>query len=163
MRKPRSQHYIFAHKILPSLFHADPVKFITALSSHRNDLLHLLWAHAGTNMEESDLVAADNLDYEIRKLDEGTIIVLITLPTPQAVAEAYFVAMIYRSWKKEIFCTQEAVTRFITLEYSFNLLNDLPGTVLGEWTVDGTHINFGTGPEPILEDFFETVWGLMTE
>lgn len=85
-----------------------------------------MWEHAGTNIEESDLVAADNLDYEIRKFDNGMIIVLITLPTPQAITEAYFVALVYRPQGRAIFSVQEVVTRFITLEYSFNLLDDTP-------------------------------------
>jgi hypothetical protein len=47
--------------------------------------------------------------------------------------------------------------------YIFKLLEDLPGTVLGEGTVDDVPINLGEGPQPVLEDLFEMVCNLMTQ
>jgi hypothetical protein len=147
---PRTQHYAFAHRMLPALFFAEPARFIAILEKSGKNFLHFLWNRLGNRLEASKLVAAEGLDYQIKKLENNTTIALITLPPPQAMTEAYFVAPVFRPQGN----------RFITLEYSFNFIEGGLRTVLGEWTTT-SHLNMGDGPEPTLEAFFEKVVNLI--
>jgi hypothetical protein len=160
MEKARGQHYLFAHRALPSIFHAEPEKFILALAKSRGDVLNSLWGRVGQDVQGPDLVTAEGLGYEIRNPGNETTIALITLPSPRCVTEAYFVALAYRPQKKGVFSSRKAVTRYITLEYGFET-SGIPRTVLCEWKGDGTHLNMGNGPAPTLQAFFEAVCNLL--
>ncbi len=144
---PRTQHYVFAHRMLPTLFFEEPAMFIATFEKGGNKFLHFLWNLLG---DEASELAAESLDYQIKRLENNTTIALITLPPPQAMTEAYFVAAVFRPQGN----------RFITLEYSFNFIEGSPITVLGEWTTT-SHLNLGDGPEPTLEAFFEKVVNLI--
>jgi hypothetical protein len=143
------QHYAFAHRMLPSIFLNEPAKFIGTLEQAGNDFLYYLWESLGNRLEASDLVAPEGLDCQLNQLDNDTTIALITLPPPQQITEAYFVATVYRPPMK----------RFITLEYGSHG-DGRQRTVLCEWTAD-IHSNMGDGPEPTLEAFFEAVVNLI--
>jgi hypothetical protein len=141
----RKQHYMFAHKLLPSILSNEPANFIGTLEKGGNDFLYYLWDRLGSYLKESDLVAREGLDCQINQLDDDTTIALVTLPPPQKLTEAYFVAAVYRP----------PMTRFITLEYADQTPERIR-TFLCEWK-GNYHSNLGNGPEPTLGAFFETV------
>jgi len=117
-----------------------------------------MWNEVGKKViREFHLVNPKRLSHEIRMFDDNTTIALITLPTPEAVSEAYFVALVYRPEKNK----QSSITRYIFLEYSVPPgYSSLP-TVLEEWTVDGKCKNIGYGCEPTVEAFHEAVCNLL--
>jgi hypothetical protein len=86
---------------------------------------------------------------------------MITLPKPQAISEAYFVAMIYAPIKKKIFKKQKFMSIFLLLENSVPSGYGNQSTVLHEWTADGKHINLGYGCKPTLEAFYEAICNLL--
>ncbi len=49
------------------------------------------------------------------------------------------------------------MARFLTLEYSLGASRDELITVFGEWTPEGVHRNYGAGPAPQLEAFYEAI------
>jgi hypothetical protein len=75
--------------------------------------------------------------------------VLIAMPPPTEIPDAHFIAI-----------TTSPTLRYFTLERGANDLGQ-PRTVLGEWTQDGRHANFGDGPpaDPVL--FLHAVCGIM--
>jgi len=160
MKRPRDQHYVFAHRVLPSLFFANPEKFISTLNERGDSFLRLVWLRVGESVD--NVIAPDNLSHQIRNLDTDTTTVLITLPLPKCMTEAYLVALVHRSEKKDSSSSQEPLTRYIALEYGIEL-DGSPRTVLCEWTAEGIHRNMGNGPEPTLEAFFTAVRDLVSK
>lgn len=163
---PKAQHYIFVHRALPSVFYSDPKKFIALLTQDGRGFLHFLWDRVWerelkSNRMAGNRIAAYGLDCEIRKLQDGATLALITLPPPKGMTEAYFVAAVYRPSRRTLFPKQETLARFITLEYGRNL-DGSPRTVLCEWTDTHLHDNMGDGPEPTLDAFFEAVCALIS-
>lgn len=65
---------------------------------------------------------------------------VVTLPRPQGPTEAHFVAFALRD--------RTDLGRYFTLEHALSPPDDSRYTVLGEWTADRSHVNFGPGPEP---------------
>lgn len=155
MHKPRDQHYMFVHQALPAMFFADPAKFVTTLAERGDEVLQTFWHQVGQQIREANRIPPAGLSAETRQLGDEARLILITLPAPKGVTEAYFVALAYRPPTQ-----QKGLTRFITLEYSLNLEGS-PGTMLCEWTADKRHRNLGPGPEPTLEAFFEEVGRLI--
>jgi len=159
MRDPRHQHYAFAHVALPSLFFRDPEAFIAILNESKGNVLNDLWGYVGQNMRWPHLVTAGGLGCEIRNLDAQTTIALITLPAPQAITEAYFVALVYRPQKRGVLPAREALARCFTLECGIEVGGG-SRTVLCEWTKDHMHINRGDGPAPTPDAFLEAICDL---
>ena len=93
--------------------------------------------------------------------DDNITVSLITLPKPQVISEAYFIALIYCPWKLNFFLKQKVIPRFLLLEYSVPHGYGNQSTVLHEWTADGRHINLGYGCEPTLEAFYEAICNLL--
>jgi hypothetical protein len=150
MEGPRLHHYIFAHKTIPSLFFYDPEKFLSILSVHADAFLRDVWDKVGEKIDKTELVSSDGLACEVRKIVNGDVGALITLPPPERITETYFVAPVYRP---EVISMTER-TRFFTLEYNPEYDNK---SVLCEWEAEGPHVNCGDGPEPEPEDFWKVV------
>jgi len=165
VKPPRGHHYYFVHRLLPELFYRDPRRFITAVERGGSDFLRALWDKVGEEVRRSgsSRVPAIGLDCEIRTLEDGTTIVLIILPTPKGVTEAYFAAAVYRSGtRRALLLRGKGIARFITLEYGIKLPAGIPRAVLCEWRTPGMHVNYGDGPEPDLEVFFRRVCDLIS-
>lgn len=153
----RRQHYRFAHFAMPSLFHSDPARFIQSLDEQGNAFLLRAWVNVGVDLQGQDLVDPAGLRYDIREFEEdGMTIVLVTLPPPQAITEAYFVALVYCTKGIGLCIEQGSPTAVITLEYNW-VTGDKPITIVGEWMPDGSHRNYGVGPEPTPEAFLAAV------
>lgn len=158
LQQPRKQHYLFAHHTLRDLFFNTPEVAIDRLRNDKGRVFLLeTWDKAGKDLGALNLVAPRGLHHEIRMYDDNTTVVLITLPTPNVLSEAYFAALIYRPQKKK----QENIIRFILLEYSVPFGYGNLSNVLHEWTVDGVHKNIGYGSETTLEAFYTAVCNLL--
>ena len=154
----RKQHYLFAHHTLRDLFIKEPE---VVINRFRNDkgkaFLFETWNKAGKDLGEPNLVAPRGLRHEVRMYDGSITVAIISLPTPEAVSEAYFAALIYRPQKKQ----QKAITRFILLVHSVPLGYSNLSSVLQEWTLDGIHKNIGYGCESTLDAFYTAVCNLL--
>jgi hypothetical protein len=152
--QPRPQYYVYAHRVLPSLFFNDPKAFLTTLATDGIAFLRFFWDRTAQSLEGVTTVPAIGLNYETRALDDGTIIAVIEMPAPDRVTECHFVAAVYRSANED----DALLMRYFTLEYSLDFMSQGERTVLCEWSSDGNrHMNYGDGPEAKSKPFLDAV------
>lgn len=157
--RPRQQHYVFAHRLLRDLFLRDPSGFLAELNQNGDEFLQAAWMFVGVKLTgDPDAASAPEVKHEVRKLDDGSLVVLITMPRATRMPEAIFVAAVYRPAAEG----REEVARFVTLEFSRPPGMQTPITVLAEWQGE-RHLNFGPGPAPTLNDFFAAIAALLAE
>lgn len=152
LNQPREHHYLFAHQVLPVMFHSAPERLLNLLAEQGHNLLRLWWYRVAECIEESDWLSAQGLDYALRRLDEQTQLILITFPPPRNVTELYFAGLVYRSARLK----ERGYARYFTLELGYNLAGG-PRPVLGEWLANGHHLQHGDGPAPEAALFVEAV------
>jgi hypothetical protein len=143
-----SQHYLFAHRILPHLlWQGDSVLGILA-NPENQQFLGEQWDRVPGVFECRPSRGRERLAYTTHWVGGDNLTVVVTLPPPTDVAEAHLVAI-----------TTSPVLRYLTLELGED---DRGGarTVLGEWTPDG-HGNFGDGPPPEKMPFLQAVCALL--
>jgi hypothetical protein len=75
--------------------------------------------------------------------------VLITPPKPEHTTEVHYIAIILDR-------VDPKFLRYVVLEHSWDV-NGAPRTVLGEWTSEGSHVNYGDGPVPTEDSFLSTI------
>jgi len=158
-RKPRTQHYIFAHKLVPSLFFRDPSGFVGALAQEGDALLRRLWVEAArlatTDASEASTDAIDLPDVpasEVMGLEGGARLVVLMLPEPIAALEAFFVGLLIPG----ALDTSGAIGSVYTLELSEDH-HRKRGTMLCGWTAEGAHVNYAFCPPPALKEFAAAV------
>lgn len=157
--RPRQQHYVFAHRLLRDLFLRDPSGFLAELKESGDEFLQAAWMFVGMKLTgDPGVASAREVTHEVRKLEDGSLVVLITMPRATRMPEAIFVAAVYRPAAEG----REEVARFVTLEFSRPPGLEAPITVLAEWQGE-RHLNFGQGPAPTLNDFFAAVTALLAE
>lgn len=91
---------------------------------------------------------------------KGSACVVVKMPPPNEVAEAYFVGIVTNaSLEKAENTSGETDVLYFTLEMAEEQFN-FPRTILGEWKYNDRR-NYGYGPNANVEDFVEcveTVW-----
>jgi hypothetical protein len=108
-----------------------------AHAGHLDGALRATWAAVGERRGEADRLPDDWLQGDLVEV-AGKPSVLVTLPTANHAAEAFY-AVIAPVDPPES-------RRYLTLEFSWDVLTDHPTTVIGEWRA-GSHLNLGPGPE----------------
>ena len=163
--QPRRQHYHFAHRALPGLLFSNPERFFHTMTQEGLPFLEFAWQRSAEPQRGAETTRvrpsspSDGLALHLEQLEDGVQLALITLPPPQAMTEAYFVAAIYRPADQP---GQLSLLRYITLEYSLNPATQQPLTVLGEWdSSKPIHRNWGGGPPPELAAFRAAVFSLL--
>lgn len=168
--------YIFAHRYLPALVHEDPqIATSLAFSKRQQELLLKIWELCQESYPDAPSQSPTDLTVTGGKLDEGVAAALVTMPSPEDMTEAYYVCVIAR-FIIEGDKVKASDVAYYTLEKSISLdasalfglekkaspqLEEARPTVLGGWTKDGSHLNFGSGPSPDSpEDFVKAVYGL---
>lgn len=145
--QPRRQHYDFAHRILPKLVAENADRVLDILAGEQGEsFLDQMWRFSGENVPEGQRIAERPVRH-VRHLPPGTLAVVLALPSPAAVTEAHFVAVV---------STQPKGARYFTLELGVDFPSEDPRTVFCEWA-GGSHVNFGTGPAPELGAFLDAV------
>ncbi|HEU4327029.1 MAG TPA: hypothetical protein VFS21_28065 [Roseiflexaceae bacterium] len=153
--EPRAQHYSFAHRLLPSLAWQNPDRLrMTLAGDEPLPFLMRLWRDIGEHLPPHQRLDPAGLAAETRSHGAYQIL-LITLPPPVAITEAYFAACVFGPH------THRAVPlRYFTLEESYSFFSHQRTTVLGEWRPTG-HDNLGAGPEPDLDAFYTRICQLL--
>ena len=145
----------FAYQAMPILFHNSSRQFMTILEKDEIKFLEFWWDQTGKDVKEENRIPADGLSYEIRDYCEDKKIVLITLPRPKKVSEAYFLAMLtpppkryWLPWKNlaQVFALQRG-----------KIENGQVLTRLVELTPRGMQRDVGPGSQPALFDFYAMV------
>jgi hypothetical protein len=134
--KPRPHHYQFAHRALPAISRNPQVDLAALARSGRlNGALRATWTAVGERLQEPDRLSGDGLHGELADL-AGEQAIVVTLPPARHATEAFFAVITPLDPLQ--------ARRYLTLEFSWNVVTSQPATVVGEWQAD-RHINHGDG------------------
>lgn len=144
--KPRAHHYRFAHHALQTaLLEPGPELGPLVAAGLADGALISSWYALGEELPDSERLIPDGLHAELVDI-AGHESVLVTLPEAVAPGEAWFVAVMP--------CEPREQRRFFTLESSWDVVNDIAGTVVGEWRGEH-HINLVDGTTATADAFIE--------
>ncbi|MFZ1699255.1 MAG: serine/threonine-protein kinase [Pyrinomonadaceae bacterium] len=158
-RNPRLQHYSFAHRFLRDKAFSYPGPLLADLARPTAaKYLSVFWVSNATDTcgPNDQLIPPDGLSCKAFTLERGYAGAIVKLPDPAAPSEAFFVAIIMPD--AEIFGS-DARVRFLTLESSPCRSN---GTIIGEWIGEDMHKNYGPGPVPTFQNFYELVDNILS-
>lgn len=136
--QPRRHHYEFAHRALPSIM-LNPNVDLDRLAGDLDRLgtaLRATWESVGSKQETAERLSNEGLSVERRDVGDAEGL-LINLPAALHVAEAIFVMVTPLN--------PPSSRRFFALDAGWDVVNQRPYTVLGEWS-DRGHTNHGDGP-----------------
>lgn len=150
---PRAHHYKFANNEARDVFFSDPEMFLTMINSHGNYLLKYLWNEAAHNCEYLDM---KGLSYELRTTPTRYQVILVTLPPPQNVTEAYYIAAAFKPGTENPFDT----CKYFILEKA-NPEIYTGGTLLCEWSEDGDLTTTDIHPYPDIYAFYQAIEGFL--
>jgi hypothetical protein len=159
--QPRAGHYIFAHQALPALARHSPLGLFAALASENaatilGELLTEVAAHCRQAGEACEL-SADELTIHKLRIGEQPCII-IGFPQPRGTTEAHMVGLVlFGDLNADPPDPSSFSIRYITLERGSRADTGEARTVLGEWTADGSHCNFGDGPPPAIDEFARAI------
>jgi hypothetical protein len=166
MENPRCHHYMLAHVALKQIALENPLFYLGVLASESRsefleDLFESVDQHCRTQAARADFSAADLRFHGLRVGQFPCAIV--EFPAPRETTEVFFTALVVLADPSQPLPEREALTaRYFTLERGFSL-DGMPRTVLGEWTMDGAHVNYGDGPEPALATFAAALEGHVSQ
>jgi hypothetical protein len=156
MVKPRNQHYVFAHVFLRQIVLDTPWQFFAMMASpDAAKILVSIWDNVGRWLEKSgkavDASPSDGLLATPTRI-AGFPAVVITLPTPIGLTEAYFVAVVMRTLELPKDMKEKGPVSYYALELGLSIATDSGRTVLTQWDNDA-HLNYGDGPVAEFEAF----------
>lgn len=147
-RDPREHHYSFAYVALRSMAFRDPAQLFAVVASDGPRFLQWLWGKVGQQLEAEAVGTLAHTFVAPAALTIGEAKALVvTLPTPAAAAECWFVALVL---------PPDGALAYYTLELGARMDGE-PRTVLCGWTADGIHRNYGDGPAPTIEAFAQAL------
>ncbi len=142
-------HYMIAHMALHEACRHYPHGFFAAMASpsDRLNLIQSLWTSVSDRFEGP---GEPSFGPEDIRITTSTILnyplVLIIMPTPMLMVEAFMVAVIMMVKVEKLSeAPDDPVVRYFTLELGADDHNN-PISVLCEWDQSGSHINYGEGP-----------------
>jgi hypothetical protein len=156
----KTQQLEFVSQVLPALFHNTPVQFIGFLARDGNKFLKFYWDQAGKHLGDGLPEGSFGLNYDIRKPNPQTTVVLVILPAPQVPGESYFAGLIFRPLRMPSLFRPAEPTQVITLDAP-DLGDPACRPVLAEWTRRLGRHEIGPGPQPHLEEFYQAVLGML--
>lgn len=157
----KNQPYLFAFEAIPILFHGNPAQFIKLIEKDGLKFLQFWWGHVGDKLKDNLRTEPKGLGFEMRTHADGRKIVLIRMPPPGAVPEAYFIGLVTPDEKKWRLFPWQNKERVFTLE----MVNDKEGnqvTRLSEWTPRNLQVTLGKGPEPEMDAFYKAISARIT-
>lgn len=129
---------------------------------HFRSRARLLCERAGLpcadEMDDAAMEAEDALFDAVaihRRRRGGHTAHVVAMPAPESSPEAHLVAIVHRDDEPRDHMRESPSTRYFTLETAHP--GDRP--LLCEWRRDGTHVNYGEGPEPEIGAFVDAVFG----
>ena len=162
-QKMPSFKYLFAHRILPQGLHGTPQSVLLLAFSQEGDaFLNAVWEqYKRTTPEFAREVASPPKVIQRGFLAKELAFFIIEMPKPEVMPEAYYALVIVeltRDAKKQALDARQIW--YYTLEKTMPLAALLAGdkakaaqaqqtaTVIGQWTNEPRHLNFGPGPAP---------------
>lgn len=166
-------HYRFAHRFLPEHVHQNPFAFLTAVFRHftpgpppdgtrfiqsRWSMIFEPW---WDQMPNPPTVFRRVTDLSLsRHAVAGKPVALIQMPAPEAMVEAFFVAVVLLAdVRTPEHWSPDAHARVFTLEMLDE--RDRTRAVVCEWTREGVHCNYGVKIAPDREAFLPVIATLL--
>ncbi len=144
---PRKHHYVFVHQFLRDKVHEHPQDTFETLSRESAKMyLSVHWVQHGIALGST--LPADGIECFPMKINNDCFAVVVQLPQPERMGEAYFAAIVYWPSSKK--------ARYLTLELTGSAESERQ-TFLCEW-INGSHFNYGQGPQPDRKHF---IWAVM--
>lgn len=163
--KARCHHYTLAHLALRTAAFDNPLGYLGVLASPdaRKFLAFLLGQVSEHCREQEPRPGFGADDLVIHKVRVGGYpCCIVEMPLPRAPVEAYFTAaVVLANLDDELPSSEPVQMRYFTLEKGVTL-GGPPRTVLCEWNAEGTHSNYGSGPEPRVESFIQAMEGSLS-
>lgn len=158
LTEPRRFHYSLAYEILPVLAFTDPrISTGLAIKTHDLDVLGDIWRDL---QKEHDISGVEAPIGDMLTLAKHTVLV-VTMPRPLAVKEAYYVGISYpRAWleDKQAFDSIKPKVRIFILAKD-NHSGDSSATLLEMKGVDSSLIAHPV--TPTIEDFTNAISGVL--
>lgn len=158
---PRASHYALAHRVIPGLVFRNPMIAVAlhleaeGTTEHDHSFVDsfVRAANRAANDDEPIEVGAVRLS---SALIEGHAAAVFHFPPPRHTTEAFFSAVVQGfEFANPPRNRARVAPRYFVLEHSTD--GPAPHTVLGGWSPEGTHFNFGPGPAPTEQAFLEAV------
>lgn len=157
--------YFFAHRALPqTLYNDQKLALLLALSDKGQEYLDRMWEHyhKAYSPDEPGPVPEGPVLVSAGVIGDNTAMSLIALPEPKQSPEAYYCCLIvtYTVDKTANKVLPSALSYYtlekgLALDFAQNPKQKQTSsgkktelTVLGGWTKDGVHHNYGEGPAP---------------
>lgn len=151
--RPRSHHYAFVHRMIPSLLEARLEEIISIfIGKEGQNFLEAMWDKCGQLIEEgAPKLPSDGLSYFVEPRSEEPLKVVIQFPRPERITEGHMAALLV--WRSGEY-------RYFILEFGVDIFSKENYSVLCEWR-DGSHLNYGPGPQANPRNFLERVMSLV--
>ena len=154
--EPREHHYLFAHRVLPSIFFDNPFGFLNVSIMRSTDFLVEVWNEfAEHTFEDQSLhVSPDGL--HIVPIEEAPFMgAIFVMPKATATAECHFTCAIGKLGQDSMGEPKIEEPQYFTLELGFSVFERKERTVFCYWSPEGDHGNMGDGCEVDVEQFKE--------
>jgi len=151
MDKNKSHQWNFAFDAMPILFHSQTDSFMKFLDKDGVKFLKFWWDHVGDKLEESRRVSAAGLTFDCEDIDKKTRLAIITLPSPRADGEAYFLGMVARPERR--FAMVRLYTSDCYVLFRDDSVNQPHRTTLAYLTPQAHVRPRGVGLTPTLQEF----------
>lgn len=142
-------HYVLAHGALRQHCFANPLLFFSLMGSDkRNGFLNQIWEKVCEFCDQSGSAkfGIDDVKVHIGHIKDFPYII-ICMPPPAEVAEAHMIGIVLKVDFNIDVEDQVPSVSYFTLEKGESV-DGVDLTVLAEWSKEGSHSNYGIGPEP---------------
>lgn len=154
-------HYVYAHLAMRDCCMSDPIGFFRLMNSPRSrKLLEELWEQVKLACDTDGPASMDVREVKVETFQAGPFPgVLVVMPPPMKVPEAYFIAIIlFADLTGKPAKPPEVM--YYTLEKS-GMPDEAEYTMLGRWRKGGIHENHGLGPPPSKDAFLSMIQELV--
>lgn len=154
--RPRDHHYFFAHSYFRQLAleRTEMVLFSLGGKTGRDFLLNWWYQvprYCSFGKKPMEILLPKGLTYSFHEVESGKIL-LVQLPKPLHMTEAYFIALYYSAISRE--------RRYFTLEYHDSVFEQQikvsKKAILCEWS-ESAHLNYGQSVNPDIDSFMGAV------
>ncbi len=155
-------HYMLAHIVLPQLCRENPyLLFNVIISPEKEEFLAHTWKYVRTMCDPAGEPSFSIEDVRFVPTRIGDFPALVALfPRPEAITDALMavaVLMVPLGSGEPSHIEENPECRYFTLEFALpnpEQPDEGLGTMLCEWGKEGTHVNYGPGPDKISPQTF---------
>lgn len=144
MGEAPSQHYVFAHRALPSVVFNEKEWAVSVLNGSDADrFVHDLWKQVGDALPAEARSDPEGLSVRTEGTGNG-LLVFVEMPEPRESAEAHEIVIAAKCANPSLPTLDDLqYVRYFTVERGHDGMTDTPSRYLCEWAENGVHRNHG--------------------